>query len=145
MTFRFQSILDLRINERDSAAMDLAKVNEAIAKIESDIAQVDQNIAAMIADTSGRTGNISVDRLLTRGRYEMQLAADRNVLLGTLEKLSNEMAARQQRLAAAQTEVKKFELLSQKYVDAVRQKRNLQEQIVCDEAAGRMSHPTKHH
>lgn len=143
MKFRFQSIFDLRIRQRDEASMELGKVNEAITKIESEITDVDAEQKMILSDTSGRTGEISVDGLLTRGRYALQLTADRQRLAQLLEKLMVELDARQGRLAAAQTEVKKFEMLRDKHFLAIRVEQNRQEQFVLDEAAGRIRQMNK--
>lgn len=136
--FRFQSILDQRLSMRDQAAMEIGKVNEAIAKIESDIAGVDDELSACNDTTDGRTGAVSVDRLLTRGRYALQLTADRRTLVETLGKLHVELEARRSRLAAAQTEVRKFELLRDRHAADRQATVVRRQQSVADEFAGRM-------
>lgn len=138
MKFRFQSLLELRERERDEVGIEVGKALEAIAHVENQIKQLDQDIHAVRTDdTLGRVGQVSVQALLDHGRYGMQLTQDRKALETTLAQLSDEYELRRQRLAMAQAEVKRFEILKDRQSVEARETEKRREQEVSDEAASR--------
>ena len=136
--FRFDSILDLRRRERDEAGAAVGKANEAIRRIDSQREELNQQrIELRRRSQAARTGKVSVDGLLSAGRYDMQLEADEQALLQTRGELIQELVRRQQKLVNAETELKRFEKLR----DRDRQRHDAEllkrEQAEADDATAR--------
>ncbi len=112
--FRFTALMDLRRRERDEAGAEMGKVNEAIRRIDQQIDETCQQQQQLRKDNSQRQGVISVDALLSAGRFEMQLEADRLSLQETRQQLIVEQNRRQNLLVAAEAELKRFEKLDEK-------------------------------
>ncbi|TWT83405.1 flagellar biosynthesis chaperone [Planctomycetes bacterium CA13] len=145
--FRFASILDLRRRERDEAGGMVGEANAAIGKVEDQIEAIEQERKQLaIDDAEKRVGDVSVDRLLARGRYDLQLQADIHELRETRLKLIEELERRQQRLRDAETEVKKFERMMEMDLHHFRNEINRREQIEIDEMNNRRDavRATKH-
>ncbi len=137
--FRFASLLELRERERDEAGAAVGQALEAIAKIDAQHDEI-ENERGRLRDDATRelAGPISVDRLLTHGRYEMQLAAQADSLRQTRQQLLAALAERRQRLVDAEAEVKRFERLEENDRDEYQRERRRREQRDNDEAAGRI-------
>lgn len=113
--FRFDSILQLRRRQRDEAGGALGKAIEAIRRIEEQIEGVqDQRTSLSERQTLDRVGQLSVDALLSTGRYDLQLQADLTQLASTRRELVQEMERRRAVLATANAELKRFERLEEK-------------------------------
>jgi flagellar FliJ protein len=113
--FRFASLLELRRRARDLAGSDVGKAHEAIRRIDEQREDLNrQRIGLRESSGRKRTGRISVDRLLAAGRYDMQLEAEQQSLVQTRGELIQELARRQQKLAEAESEVKRLEKLQQR-------------------------------
>ena len=112
--FRFASILMLRRQQRDEAGGIVGKANEAIERIDQQAEAIDEQRKVARSESHRiREGSVSVDQLLTAGRYEMQLDADLQSLAQTRTQLVQELERRQQLLGAAEAEVKRFEKLEE--------------------------------
>ncbi len=112
--FRFKSLLDLRRQQRDEAGAALGQANEAIAKVNTQIDEIKrERIALRDTRDVNRQGNVSVDALLARGRYDLQLQADMGSLEATMEELTAEMERRRVKLVEAEAELKRFEKLKE--------------------------------
>lgn len=110
--FRFESLLQLRRRERDEAGASVGQATEAIMKVDAQMEEIEQLRQTVKQQQSEvRTGSISVDRMLSAGRYDMQLQADVAALLDTKDKLNQEFLRRQSLLAKAQSEVGRYEKL----------------------------------
>lgn len=137
--FRFASISELRKRERDEAGAAVGQALEAIAKIDAQREELENERQRLRgAATRELAGQISVDRLLTHGRYEMQLAAQVESLRQTRDQLLAALAERRQRLVDAEAEVKRFERLEGHDRDAYEREQRRREQRDNDEAAGRI-------
>ena len=113
--FRFAFLLDLRRRERDEAGAYVGQATEAILKVDQEIDEVNlqrQELKKHQADI--RVGSISVDRMLSSGRYDLQLQADIAGLMETKDQLNQEYLRRQALLAIAQGEVQRFEKLEER-------------------------------
>lgn len=145
MTFRFQSLLELRERERDEVGLEVGKVLEAISKVESQITEIDDLLGRQRqADMRDRTGSVSVQGLLDHGRYSAQLEHDRKQLEVTLGQLTQEYERRRELLAASQAEVRRFEILKDRMHAESLATAKRREQEVSDEAAARiMSQPDR--
>jgi flagellar protein FliJ len=139
MSFRFQSILDLRLRQRDEAGLEVGKVLEAIAKVESQIDDIHREVSSLQqSQFDFRMGAVSVEKLLVGGRYLLQLEQDRKTLQETLAKLGQEYERRRNRLADAQAELKKFEILQDRQIEKEREVQGRRDQEISDEAAARI-------
>lgn len=113
--FRFATLLQLHRLARDEAGANLGKANEAIRRIDEQIEGLLAERTEMLHQASkARIGTISIDSVLSHGRYEIQLQAEATSLRETRSQLMNEAARRQQLLVAAEAEVKRFERLEEK-------------------------------
>ncbi len=134
--FRFESLLDLRRRQRDQAGAAVGQAIEAIRKIDQQRSEITSERDQIRSETAAQLGGrLSVDRLLSHGRYELQLEAQAQSLLQTRDQLAAELAQRQQRLVEAEAEVKRFERLEQRERDAFETKRRRREQFEHDDAA----------
>ncbi|TWU57519.1 flagellar export protein FliJ [Rubripirellula reticaptiva] len=132
--FRFQSILDLRCRQRDEAGAAVGQANQAIARIDEQTEQVEaQRLELRTQNNPNRIGHVSVEGLLSVGRYEMQLQADLAQLAATRAELVRELDRRQLALIEAEAEVKRFEKLSSNERVSHQTKMNVREQADADE------------
>ncbi len=117
--FRFQPLIQLRENERDAARSALADAFTALAQLEHRLAELEDERKSLDQQSSKqRTGAISVDRLLSHGRYERQLAAEIVQVRTTIEKVEAEIVRRQLVLTEANSGVRQMELLKQRELEA---------------------------
>ena len=132
--FRFESLLQLSRRQRDQAAVDLGQAGEAIARVQSEMEAIEsKRLAAREAGGQARTGEISVDDLLTRGRYDLQLEAEIHSLQQTLRQLEAEADRRRTALVEAEAEVKRFERLQEKDRTQYLAQQRRQEQFEADD------------
>lgn len=132
--FRFASIMMLRRQQRDETGALVGKANEAIARVDEQVQEIIQQRQAVRRESQeSREGNVSVDRLLSSGRYEMQLDADIHALNQTRAQLVQELERRQLALTEAEAEVKRFERLEENERAEYRAELNRQEQVEQDE------------
>jgi flagellar FliJ protein len=132
--FRFESILDLRRRQRDEAGAAVGKANQAIAKIDQQKSQL-QTDRQSFRDQGNveRVGSISVEALISVGRYDMQLQADIHQLDATRAELVVERDRRQTVLMDAEAEVKRYEKLKTKEREIARVRQLRLEQADADE------------
>lgn len=116
--FRFDSLLSLRCRQRDDAGVEVGKANEAIRRVDEQIAELQKQrdelrvlAAGMFQGNSGAVANVSVDRVLQQGRYDLQLQAEQMSLRQTKQTLATELQRRRDVLIAAEAEVKRLERL----------------------------------
>ena len=134
--FRFASLLDLRRRERDEAGAHVGQAIEAIQRVDDRITEV-SHLRTVLRDgnAADRHGEISVDGLLSAGRYDIQLEAEIENLRQARGKLTKELSRRQQRLVAAEAEVKRYERLESSERTAFENDRLRREQFEADEAS----------
>lgn len=134
--FRFAAILQLRRRERDEAGAAVNQALQAIGKIEGQLAELEGQRRQARHDAAGQlVGELSVDRLLGQGRYDLQLKAQAETLRQTLAQLYSELEQRQRRLIEAETELRKFEKLESQDRDAAAGLERKREQQQADEVA----------
>lgn len=113
--FRFEFILDLRKRDRDEAGQKVGQATDAILKVDQQIHSLGvQRNELQLQQASLRVGSVSVDRMLSSGRYDVQIQADIQSLQQTRSKLVEELERRQMVLAETETEVKRFEQLRER-------------------------------
>lgn len=133
--FRFASLLQWRERQRDEAGAEVGQAIQAINRIDEQrqsILQQQDEIKQEAANSL--VGELSVDRLLSGGRYTMQLEIDLRALADTRDQLVQALNARQEKLMRAEAEVKRFERLRELDQAAEQKKRLQQEQLSLDEA-----------
>ncbi|MFK8112581.1 MAG: flagellar export protein FliJ [Rubripirellula sp.] len=136
--FRFDSILQLRRRQRDEVGSAVGKANEAIQRIDLEIEEIEkERIDAAKKAAEGRVGTVSVDSLLSTGRYDLQLQADTNALQETRAKLVQELERRQAALQVAEAELKRFEKLEDNEKKAYQAELLRREQLESDDANSR--------
>lgn len=136
--FRFETLMQVRRRQRDEAAVALGQAGAAIERITSQIADIAtkrQSVRESSADQ--RTGEVSVDGLLTQGRYDLQLEAEALGLQQTLNELHEEEKRRRQALVHAEAEVKRFERLLENDRLKYHAQQRRREQFEADDASGR--------
>jgi flagellar export protein FliJ len=113
--YRFKTILQLRENERDAARAQVAEAFEALRQISIRREAIAAELKGL-GNESGqrRLGTLSMDRLLSDGRYERQLAAEDSQAVAAAEKIEQELRRRQQVLSAANASVRQMEILRDK-------------------------------
>lgn len=133
--YRFATLLQLRRRERDQAGAAVGQVDEAIRRVESQIEGIQRERVSLREGFQQRlAGRISVDGLLARGRYDLQLEAQLQALNKTRGELVQELERRQRALVTAEGEVKRFEKLEEKDRTAFRTAQLRQEQALSDDA-----------
>ncbi|MDE0862511.1 MAG: flagellar export protein FliJ [Rubripirellula sp.] len=110
--FRFAALLELRRQERDEVGAAVGQANAAIDKVNEHVDEK-QHERMLLRDGSNvsRRGDVSVDALLSLGRYDLQLQADIEALNLTLGELITELERRRGKLVDAEAELKRFQKL----------------------------------
>ncbi len=136
--FRFATVLQLRENERGVARAAMAEAYAALRQVEARRDELVAERSLLDSDSlQRRSGTLSVDRLLSDGRYERQLAADLTQLKATAEKIEAEITRRQTMLTEANAAVRQMELLKEKEQLAWNELQAKISQANLDEIAGR--------
>lgn len=136
--FRFQSLLQLRIAQRDETLAALAEAVGALQKIQQQRQSLAQQRQAVLVDPNiARLGQLRVDELLAQGRYERQLALEHARLAQLQSQIEAEIQRRQDAVRAAEIEVRRLEMLQQRDRDAWLAKDAKQQQAMMDELAAR--------
>ena len=113
--FRFSTLLELRRQERDEAGIAVGQANTAIAKVNEEIREKElERVSLRDGSDVHRQGNVSVDALLSLGRYDLQLQAEIQALKTTLSELVTEMERRREKLVVAEAELKRFDKLRER-------------------------------
>ncbi|WP_164102878.1 flagellar export protein FliJ [Candidatus Laterigemmans baculatus] len=110
--FRFEAILKLRHNERDAARLYVAEAQRALDILDERIAELQQD-RQRTREEAGRAmvGHVTVEQLLSRGRYDLQLDAEQRDLVMQRRQIEVEVERRRQRLTVAEQECRKLERL----------------------------------
>jgi flagellar FliJ protein len=115
-TFRLQTLWKLRVAEREERQLKLAEAQRADDILRTQGEELEAELAAMARGLreGSQPGAINVDRLLDTERYELVLAARREVLRGQRARLAAEIERRRQALVEADRQVKVLEKLREK-------------------------------
>ena len=135
--FRLNTLLRLRIAERDERRADLAKAFRAEAVLREQERQLDSERRELAQ--RGRQlkapGAADVDALLQTHRYELVLAAQARQLATQLAQVAAEIQRRRQVLVEADRQVRVLEKLRQRQATAHRQQEERLETKRLDEQA----------
>lgn len=138
--FRLQSLLNLRMQQRDQVRISVADATRAIQILEQQVAEKDQAMAEL---KQGRIdqlrGTVSVERLLADGRYELVFEQEKASLLEQIVQVGKELDKRRQALQVADQEVKRIEKLRENALLAYQQQQQSRMQAEMDEAAAVMN------
>jgi flagellar protein FliJ len=140
--FRFQSLLQLAISQRDTARSSLAEALEAMERLQQQCQQLAEARRSLINDPGvARVGTVRVDGLLAQGRYERQLAIEAAQVAAAEAQIELEIERRRLALQAADMELRRLELLRDKDRLEWDQRRSKAEQAMLDEIAARLPGP----
>jgi len=135
--FRLETLLRLRMAERDERRADLAKALRAEAVLQGELRQIEteqSQARAKVRDQSA-PGTADVDGLLQTNRYQLVLKARRGQLEGQLAQVRAELERRRQALLEADRGVRVLEKLRERQLAAHREHEARQEIKVLDEVA----------
>jgi flagellar FliJ protein len=135
--FRLETLLRLRLAERDQRRTDLAKAlrAEELLRGEEQTLEGRQIEAAARSRQLKSPGAANVDALLETHRYEVVLAAQRRQLKQQIAQVETETERRRQALVEADRQVRVLEKLRERRVAAWKKENERQEVKQFDELA----------
>jgi flagellar protein FliJ len=135
--FRLETLLRLRLADRDLRRADLAKALRAEATLESQAAGLrqEQHATADLSRQLASPGAGDVDRLLASHRYELVLKTRAQQLAGHIRQVQAEVERRRLALVEADREVRVLEKLRDKQQAAHQDRQAKREQRELDEQA----------
>lgn len=135
-TFRFEAVLRLRENERDACRARVVEAQRALDIMDQQIDTVDRSRGDLRSEVQGAlVGRVSVEQLLSRGRYDLQLDAERRELVSQRGQIQAEVERRQQRLTMAEQECRKLERLREIATERHQTEQLKRQQAALDEMA----------
>ncbi len=142
--FRFETVLRLRESERDQARSFLSEAYEALRRVEERQQELQGERNQLIADgLRRRTGMLSMESLLSDGRYELQLDAELKQLRDATAQIQAEIERRQAAVTSANTAVRQLEILKENDRKALELKHEQIVQGYMDEVAARRARLAK--
>ena len=135
--FRLQTLLRLRIAERDERRADLAKALRAEQMLRDQQRQIEAEQVETQAAVRSRSapGSADVDGLLQNSRYQLLLRSRREQVVRQLAQVAAEIERRRQVLVEADRQVRVLEKLRERQELAHRQRLERGEVKQLDEAA----------
>lgn len=135
--FAFAPLLSLRTNDRDNARQDVADALQALELLQQQEQEIETQRQTMYQQTqqvmASRT--VSVSTLLAQGRYDLQLQAQVQECRHQQQLIEAEVRRRQEKLQAADVEVKRLEKLCQRQHQAWQTRMQAVQQAELDEVA----------
>jgi len=135
--FRLETLLRLRIAERDQRRAELAKALRAEEVLRAEDQQVaeEQKILAERSRALKAPGAADVDSLLQTHRYELVLGAKRKQLALQIQQVQTETERRRLAVVEADRQVRVLEKLKERQAAAHRKDEDRQEAKLYDEMA----------
>ena len=135
--FRLDTLLRLRIAERDERRADLAKALRAEELLHEQQRQIESEQAEVLAARRQRSapGEANVDFLLENSRYLLVLRSRRQQLSQQIAQVAAEVERRRQAVVEADRQVRVLEKLRERQLQAYRQVQLREEIKQLDEAA----------
>ena len=135
--FRLQTLLRLRIAERDQRRAELAKAlrAEEVLRAEEQRVADEQAQLAIRVQMLKNPGSADVDSLLQTHRYEVVLLSQRKQIASQLAQVQAESERRRLALVEADRQVRVFEMLRDRQLAAYRQAAEREETKEFDEIA----------
>ncbi len=142
--FRLESLLKLRVAERDRRREDLANAYRADQVLEQRLEMMNQAIAETqrLAKDRSAPGMIQVDRLLDVHRYELVLHAQRRHVVQQRQVVAAEIERRRQALVEADRELRILEKLREKHAQDFTYNEHKAQVRLLDEIGLRRRKPT---
>jgi flagellar FliJ protein len=135
--FRLETLLRLRIAERDQRRAELAKALRAEEMLRAEDRQVaeEQNILGQRSRKLKTPGSADVDSLLQTHRYELVLSTKRKQLATQIQQVQTETERRRLVVVEADRQVRVLEKLKERQAAAHRREIDRQEAKQFDEMA----------
>ena len=135
--FRLQTLLRLRIADRDQRLSELAKALRAEEVLRGEEQQVaaDEQLLSQQSQALKSPGTADVDRLLTTHRYALQLAARRKQLATQIEQVQAEVERRRLAVVEADRQVRVLDKLKERQTATHRHQAERHEAKLFDEMA----------
>ncbi len=137
--FRLQTVLRLRENERDDRRRELGQALQAkqvLEEYERRMAAEWESLNVRLRECS-RAGEVQVDLMLHLRRYQMTVAAQREVLKQQMAQVEEEIERRRERLAEADRQVRVLEMLRERRFEEYRREEDRLETKMLDEVGSR--------
>jgi flagellar FliJ protein len=136
-TFRLETLLKLRMAERDQRRIALAETLTLVERVVRRIDALDKELRAVAKAQAVRPGVVDVDRLMSADRYAVALRQDRAECEQEQLALEAEVAARRAALVAADQEARALEKLREKQHAQFEAEAERRQQRELDEIAAR--------
>lgn len=135
--FRLQTLLRLRIAERDQRRAELAKALRAEEVLRAEEQRVTDEQAQLARQTQAlkNPGSADVDSLLQTHRYEIVLLSQRKQVASQLTQVQAESERRRLALVEADRQVRVLEMLRERQLATYRQAADREEMKEFDEMA----------
>jgi flagellar FliJ protein len=135
--FRLQTLLRLRIAERDQRHAELSKALRAADVLRADAELVVKEQAALVERSQAlkSPGSADVDSLLQTHRYELLLSAKRKQLATQIQQVQTEVERRRMLVVEADRQVRVLEKLKERQALHCRQETDRQQAKLYDEMA----------
>jgi flagellar FliJ protein len=135
--FRLETLLRLRLADRDQRRAELAKAQRAedVLLVQADGLARERAETCELSRKLASPGAADVDRLIASHRYELVLKARAGQLAGQLEQVRAEVSRRRQVLVEADRQVRVLEKLREKQQTAHNLREERREQKLLDERA----------
>jgi flagellar protein FliJ len=112
--FRLQSILKLRLRERDKAVQSIQQAQLAKHKLLDQISQLEsENQQQVAVRSAASTGLVDIQRLIDSQRYQLNLAENIRAIQGNVALIDQEIEKRRAKLVVCEQGVKALEKLEE--------------------------------
>ena len=112
--FRLQSVMRLRMRERDKAAQSLQQAQLAKQKLLHQIAELEaENQQQVSVRSAASLGRVDVQRVIDAQRYQLNLSENISSLQGNVELIEQEIEKRLAKLVMSEQGVKALEKLEE--------------------------------
>jgi flagellar FliJ protein len=140
--FRLETLLKIRLSERQSRTAALAEVVRADGLLDDQLQQLRLESKAMKQQLrlAASPGAVNVDRILEVDRFELVLLSQQRNVLQKKSTLKGEIARRRDALAAAEQEVRILEKLRERRLEDHQREDLRREQKLMDEVARARTH-----
>lgn len=135
--FALAPLLSLRTNDRDNARQDVADALQALELLQQQEQEIETQRQTLYQQTQQLMASqeVSVSTLLAQGRYDLQLQAQVQDCRRQQQLIESEVRRRQEKLQAADVEVKRLEKLCQRQQQAWQTRMQAMQQAELDEVA----------
>lgn len=134
--FRLQSIMRLRVRERDKAAQALQQAQMARQKLLDQVREYQEESDKQTSvRSSASLGHVDIQRVIEAQRYQLTLAESIRGINGNIALIDQEIEKRRARLVVCEQEVKALEKLKEHQHSAWHAEQSVRDQARLDEWA----------